>query len=77
MQNYPTFANVTFSNPIDVNGNFSAPNHYLPGGSGSIVVVRVFYPWQLFVTGLGYNIANMAGSKRLLTATAAFQSEPY
>ena len=49
---------------------------YSPGGAGGIVVVRLFYQWPLFVTGLGYNIANLTGSKRLLTATAAFQNEP-
>jgi hypothetical protein len=50
---------------------------YSPGGSGSIVVVRLFYQWPLFVTGLGYNIANLTGSKRLLVGTAVFQNEPY
>ena len=33
--------------------------------------------WPMFVTGLGFNIANLSGSKRLLTATAAFQNEPF
>ncbi len=77
VQTVPTFSNVSFSSPIDANGIFTPPNNYAPGGSSSIVIVRVFYPWQLFVTGLGYNISNMAGSKRLLTATAVFQNEPY
>ena len=77
VETVPTFANVSFSSPIDINGNYNPPSNYAPGGSGSIVIVRVFYPWQLYVTGLGYNISNMAGSKRLLTATAVFQSEPY
>jgi len=45
--------------------------------SGDIVVVRMFYQWPLFVTGLGYNISNLAGSKRLLSATAAFRNEPF
>jgi len=40
-------------------------------------VVQLSYQWPLFVTGLGYNIANCPGSKRLLVATAAFQNEPY
>jgi hypothetical protein len=51
--------------------------NYSPGNPGDIVVVRVFYQWPLFVTGLGYNIANLTGSKRLLTATAAFRNEPF
>ena len=53
------------------------PNNYSPGGPGDIVVVRLFYQWPLIVTGLGYNISNLSGSKRLLTATAAFRNEPY
>jgi len=32
------------------------------------MVVRAFYPWPLFVTGLGYNIANVG---RGSTAAAA------
>jgi hypothetical protein len=40
------------------------------------VVVRVYYQWPLYVTGLGFNIANLNGSKRLLAATAAFHVEP-
>ena len=62
---------------IDASNNFVIPTNYNPGGPGNIVVVRVFYQWQLFVTGLGYNISNLSGSKRLLSATAAFQNEPY
>jgi hypothetical protein len=50
---------------------------YTPGGPGYIVVVKLFYIWPLFVTGLGYNIANLSGSQRLLTATAVFKNEPY
>jgi len=41
------------------------------------VVVRLFYQWPLLVTGLGYNISNLSGSKRLLSATAAFRNEPF
>jgi len=77
VQTVSAFSNATFPSPIDASGVFTPPNNYQPGGSGSIVVVRVFYPWQLFVTGLGFNISNMAGSKRLLIATAVFRNEPY
>jgi Flp pilus assembly protein TadG len=52
---------------------------YSPGGPGDVVVVRLIYPWQLFVTSLGYNISTpcMSGNRRQLIATAAFQNEPY
>ena len=77
VQSYSAFSSVSISNPIDSGKNFVPPNNYSPGGPGDIVVVRLFYQWPLIVTGLGYNIANLTGSKRLLTATAAFRNEPY
>ena len=55
----------------------SRPPAIAPARGGDIVVVRMFYQWPLFVTGLGYNISNLAGSKRLLSATAAFRNEPF
>jgi Flp pilus assembly protein TadG len=82
VQNYKAFTAVDISDPIatdpsDGKKKFVPPNNYLPGGPGDIVVVRLFYKWPLFVTGLGFNVANIADNKRLLTATAAFQNEPY
>ena len=77
VQSYSAFGSVNIADPIDAGKNFVAPNNYLPGGPGDIVVVRIFYQWPLIVTGLGFNAANLSGSKRLLTATAAFQNEPY
>ncbi|HMM88581.1 TadE/TadG family type IV pilus assembly protein [Bradyrhizobium sp.] len=77
VQSYKTFASVNISDPIDAGKNFVPPNNYLPGAAGDIVVVRLFYKWPLFVTGLGFNPANLSGNQRLLTATAAFQNEPY
>jgi Flp pilus assembly protein TadG len=72
-----TFSNVVIKNQIDSSSNFINNMKYNPGGPGDIVIVRLFYQWPLYVTGLGYNIANLSGSKRLLAATAAFCNEPY
>jgi Flp pilus assembly protein TadG len=77
VQSYSAFGSVNVADPIDASKNFVPPNNYLPGNPGDVVVVRLFYKWPLYVTGLGFNIANISGSKRLLTATAAFQNEPY
>jgi Flp pilus assembly protein TadG len=74
---YTSFTAIALNNPIDAGGNYTPPNGWSCGGPGSIVLVRVFYPWQMVVTGLGYNISNMSGNQRLLIATAAFQNEPY
>ena len=40
-------------------------------------MVRLFYQWPIIVTKFGYDLSNLNGSKRLLTATAAFQNEPF
>jgi Flp pilus assembly protein TadG len=77
VESYSSFSSVTISSQI-VSGSFnSAAMKYIPGGPGDTVVVRMFYQWPLFVTGLGFNIANLSGNKRLLVATSAFQNEPY
>ena len=48
-----------------------------PGKPGDIVVVRLMYEWPIYVSLLGFNLADMSGSKRLIIATAAFRNEPY
>ena len=70
-------ASITITDPI-VSGNLTGPFVYTlpPAGSPNTIVVRAFYQWPLFVTGIGYNIGNLNGSKRLLSATAAFHVEP-
>jgi len=75
--NYSNFGSVAPSTPIDGSGNFVNNFQYSPGGSGVITLVQTYYMWPLFVTCLGYNIANVNGHYRLLAATAAFRNEPY
>jgi len=77
VESFPQFGTVALASPIDVNGNYTPPNNYLPGGPGDIVVVRLFYQWPIFVTSLGFNLSDVSAHKRILTATAAFQNEPY
>ncbi|UFZ01544.1 pilus assembly protein [Bradyrhizobium ontarionense] len=77
VKSYSSFSSVSISSQIDNTGNFVNNMTYSPGAAGDIVVVRLFYQWPIFVTGLGYNIANLSGSKRLLVGTAAFKNEPY
>ena len=48
-----------------------------PGGPGDIVVVRLLYKWPVYVSLLGLNLSDVAGSNRLIMATAAFRNEPY
>jgi Flp pilus assembly protein TadG len=78
VRSYSEFATVSISPPIDpASKTFINDMKYCPGKDGDVVVVRLFYKWPVFVTGLGFNLTNLAGNKRLLTATAAFQNEPF
>jgi Flp pilus assembly protein TadG len=80
---YPAGTPITINDPIDAAGNYNNSGLTFllpPSGSNATVVVRGFYQWPLFVTGLGYDIANIGrgtiNSKRLLAATSAFHVEP-
>jgi Flp pilus assembly protein TadG len=75
VQSYPAFSNITINSQIN-SCNFVPPTNYSPGNPGDIVVVRLFYQWQLYVTGFGFNISNLCGNQKLLAATVAFQNEP-
>jgi hypothetical protein len=76
VQSYPSgFGSIAISDP-STSEDFDNTK-YDAGDPGEIVVVRLFYQWPLFVTRLGYNIANLSGGKRLLSATATFKNEPF
>jgi len=78
VKTYNNFASIDPSLPLDANGNLMVNSFgYTPGGPGDIVVVRIMYQWPVYVSLLGLNLADMAGNKRLLVATAAFRNEPY
>ena len=54
-----------------------------PGNGGDVVVVRVYYVWDLFaaiphtIDGIKFGLSNIDGGGRLLVATAAFRNEPF
>jgi Flp pilus assembly protein TadG len=83
VRSYPAGTAFTITDPIDSSGNFIGTDFvYQPpaaGNTDSTVVVRSFYQWPLFVTRLGYDIANIGrgstSSKRLLAATSAFRPQ--
>ena len=64
---------------IDANGNLQTSSFgFQPGNACDIVVVRLMYQWPVYVSLLGINkMADLAGNKKLLMATAAFRNEPY
>ncbi len=52
------------SKPIDSNGNVQTASSAISlGCAGDIVVVRLMYQWPVYVSLLGLNLADTAGSK--------------
>jgi Flp pilus assembly protein TadG len=78
VKTYSSFGAIDNSSPVDAQGHLKTGNFgYTPGGPGDIVVVKLMYQWPVYASMFGLNLGNMAGSKRLLMATAAFRNEPY
>jgi Flp pilus assembly protein TadG len=73
-------AAVVLPTVVDSSGTYSCQVQLPDAAAVDVtVVVRGYYQWPLFVTGLGYNIANIqAGtttSKRLLAAATAVRPQ--
>ncbi|MGN6311709.1 MAG: TadE/TadG family type IV pilus assembly protein [Xanthobacteraceae bacterium] len=70
---------ITILNPLS-NGTFVDSFSYQNPQPLDTVVVSAFYQWPLFVTQLGFSIANIdpgsANGKYLLASTVAFRVEP-
>ncbi len=79
VQTYSSFSSISNTPPIS-NGSLDSSNFgYNPGTAGSIVVVRLYYQWPIYVRILGLaSLANLtSNNSNLLVATAAFRNEPY
>jgi Flp pilus assembly protein TadG len=77
VRTYASFSAINSAKPIDDNKNLTVTPTYSPGGPGDIVVVRLMYEWPVYVSLLGFNLADLANGKRLIMATAAFRNEPF
>jgi Flp pilus assembly protein TadG len=83
VRTFAQFAAISMNSPTKdskVVDNFV----YQPGGPGDIVVVRLLYPWPVYVqlwnpqlTNLKVNAGSTGNDSRLLVATAAFRNEPF
>ncbi|GAB5456805.1 MAG: hypothetical protein Hens2KO_30340 [Henriciella sp.] len=79
VKTFADFAGTGSPDPIDpatgelATGTFG----FSPGAQNEIVVVRVFYEWDLIVPVMSAPLANMSANRRLLQATIAFRNEPF
>ncbi|KRQ04895.1 TadE/TadG family type IV pilus assembly protein [Bradyrhizobium manausense] len=64
---------LTFNADGTVSNNWP----YNPGGPSDKVILEVIYQWPVFGGPLGFTLANLPNGNRQITASAAFQNEPY
>lgn len=80
VRNFPDFDTVAVPSAIDGDGQLTTDvttgAQFEPGTALEVVVVRVYYDWKLFTPGIS-KLSNLAGGRRLLTASAAFRNEPF
>ncbi|MDE2183440.1 MAG: pilus assembly protein [Alphaproteobacteria bacterium] len=78
VESYNGFSGANFGNPLTA-GNTLDPtlDNWLPGTYCSIVLVRVFYTWDVVTPLLTPFLSNMANNQHLIAASAAFRNEPY
>lgn len=77
VESFNSFGGLTFSPPLDGNGNMQPMNNFTPGSACNVVLVRIFYAWPVFTPILTPFLSNMAGSKHLLYSATAFRNEPF
>ncbi|HYM98807.1 MAG TPA: TadE/TadG family type IV pilus assembly protein [Aestuariivirgaceae bacterium] len=87
VRKYEDFSSVSAPSSIttDSDGNseisddVSVSAQFDPGGPGEVVVVRVYYTWDLFMPNIPgmSGFSNLSNNRRLLSSTFAFMNEPY
>lgn len=78
VKTYSDFASTSNPSAIDEDGNLVSDDfEFNPGGANDIVVVRVFYEWELMTPILSALLANLSNNRRLLQSTVVFRNEPF
>jgi Flp pilus assembly protein TadG len=78
VQKYTSFSGADLSRPVDSTTGQVKPGVYNPGGPCEIVVVRLIYEFPVYLSFMGFDLADTSnGTKRLLVATSVFRNEPY
>jgi len=79
VRTFGSFGAANFDIPLDGDGNLDSDAlDFDVGGPSEVVMVRVFYPYQLYFPNFfSGGLANLPGNKRLIASATAFRTEPY
>jgi Flp pilus assembly protein TadG len=77
------FDSAAISAPVDWNceddcdDDWTRNEFYTSGSGSSIMVVQVYYKWPIMISLGDMTLANLAGNKRLMSASTVFRNEPF
>ncbi len=78
VRTFENFSAADLNAPVGNDGELDDSGFtFDPGAAQDIVVVRVFYDWQLLGPGMVNGLSNMPGNRRLISSATAFRNEPY
>lgn len=77
VRTFQNFSSANSPSPIDDEGNFASDDfQFSPGNRDEIVVVRVFYEWEI-VSPFNSALSNLSNGNLLIESGIAFQNEPF
>ncbi len=76
VRTFSTFASVNFPSPVDADGNLVNSLQFSMGNAGDIVLIRIYYIWNI-VSPFPVGLANNTAGTRLIQSSVAFRNEPY
>lgn len=76
VRTYSSFSTVAFPSPVDADGNIVSALQFSMGNAGDIVLIRVYYIWNI-ISPLPVGLSNNTSSSRLIQSSVAFRNEPY
>jgi Flp pilus assembly protein TadG len=67
------------ASPVDAGtGKFTLANDYYdPGAGSSVMSVKVYYKWSVFLSFMGFSLATNSDGTRLMAAVRVFSNEPF
>jgi Flp pilus assembly protein TadG len=79
VRQYSSFSGASYPGVTNANGSLNTANMTYPGSMApcQVVLVRTFYPWSIMTPLLQPLLQNMPNGQYLLSAAAAFRTEPY
>ncbi len=76
VRTFDDFGNVNFEDPLE-DDDLGDDLQFDPGQGGDVILVRVFYTWDILTPLIGELFVNTGGEYRLVSSAMAFRNEPF